>query len=661
MYSDAADDPHTVTLYSNVSQFLSDHSSDVAITGWPVNPADNFTYEGSIFLPVSPQAIAIVYNVPGFPDVPSGIKLDVLTLNTVLTGNATHWNDSRITELNPNLNLPDEPIVVVHEIENGSATELLEQYLNSSITWPESSLSAESPAALSSMVRQTPFSVGYVDLSNAVQTRMTYAALQNSDSEYILPSSESVGRAIQNGTVISDPAPVNGTVSTPPTTAVGQLGNGSYPVVGFYHVALTDSRTGTDNSDTSAVSLDFARWISSPSGQRVLEEVQYPSIYEHNEVLEGLADRLAAETQAARFENATNFTENQNDSVYGQVAAAGESVYVVWEESVQGQNYDIFYKKSLDSGDSFESSVINLSNNSGFSEHPQIAVSGNSVYIAWTDNTLGTKEVLFAKSTSGGNAFEGTTTLSNPDASSYNTEIVASGDNVYVVWQERNDGRDAIIFRASTDGGDSFGDEVPIAASADQVAFPKVAADGNSVHVVWASPDQPALHYVTSTDGGASFSPIRQLNGGMDVGESQVAAYDDNIYVIWGGLASQSVSQLFYVTSTDGGATFTEPVGLDDAFTDPMNVELAITTPEQNADGHIVHIVAQVETSHDNEEILLTSSANGNTFTDPVNLSNNEGVSECPSIAVSGNNIFVIWEDRTVGNNEIFFAKGRIS
>jgi ABC-type phosphate transport system substrate-binding protein len=140
---------------------------------------------------------------------------------------------------------------------------------------------------------------------------MTYAALQNSDGEYILPSPDSIGRAVQNGTVM-DPA-VNGTMQAPPIMAVGQLGSSSYPVVGFYYVALADA----PSTERAAASLDFARWISGSGGQRMLADVQYPSIYDQREELRALADALAAETQAPRFENATNLTENPNDSVYG--------------------------------------------------------------------------------------------------------------------------------------------------------------------------------------------------------------------------------------------------------------------------------------------------------------------------------------------------------
>jgi ABC-type phosphate transport system substrate-binding protein len=658
IYSADVDNVNIPVIYSNITQFLADYSADLAITGRPIMQTGNFTYERSVLLPVSPQAVAIVYNVPGFPDIPSGIKFNATTLHAVLSGNVTHWNDYRLAELNPDLNLSSEPIVVVHERRAGPSSDLLEQYLNSTITWPQSSLTAESADTLATVVRQTPFSVGYVDFSNAIQTRMTYAALQNSDGEYILPSSDSIGRAIQNGTIIASLGTNNDAPNTPPTISVGQLGNGSYPVVSFYYVAFGDDSSGTPTNEKAVASLDFARWISGSNGQQLLTDVQYPSIYEYNETLKELADDLATEVRHPQFGNSTNFTNNPNDSVYGQVSTSGDDVYVVWQESVRGQNYDILLRKSPDGGNTFNSITTNLSGNEGFSEHPQIAASGTNVYVVWADNTSGKKEIMFSKSANSGDAFDGAMVLSDHDSNSYNTEIAASGTNVYVVWQERNEGRDAVVFRASLDGGNTFGTPVTIAASADPEAFPKVAAYEDAVHLVWASPGQPGLHYVKSTDAGATFSPVRELSDSRNVGEAQVAAHEDNVYVIWGGLASQPVDGLFYVASTDAGATFTTPASVSSAFVKPMNVELAIA-PSQN-NGHSVHIVAQVESSPDNEEILLASSINGSVFTEPMNLSNNEGVSECPSIAVSDTHVFVVWEDRTVGNNEIFMARGNV-
>ena len=76
-------------------------------------------------------------------------------------------------------------------------------------------------------------------------------------------------------------------------------------------------------------------------------------------------------------------------------------------------------------------------------------------------------------------------------------------------------------------------------------------------------------------------------------------------------------------------------------------------------DQSAVHVASQVALSSENHEIMLTSSVDsGQTFSTPANLSNNAGISECPTISTAGGKIFVSWEDLTTGNHEILYAKG---
>ena len=358
-------------------------------------------------------------------------------------------------------------------------------------------------------------------------------------------------------------------------------------------------------------------------------------------------------TAAAKFGGVTNLTVNPDDSVYGQVAADSDNVYMAWQESTGGSNYDIFVKNSRDKGDTFENNVVNLSNNVGFSEHPQLAASDDgNVYVAWTDDSSGSREILFAKSADG-TSYDKPATLSNPGEISYNVELATFGSNVYLVWQ--TDG--SVMFRASHDGGETFDAPVAIAGSADPESFPKVAAYGDAVHVVW-SVDAPesALFYVKSSDGGGTFSKAIKLNGGRDIGEAQVAAYKDDVHVVWGGLhGGKEVDDLFYARSVDGRDMFTGPVPI--GIKSPLNVELAVMPLGEEQ--YAVHVASQVALSSENHEIMLTSSMDGGqTFTKAANLSNNAGISECPTVSISGSDIFVSWEDLTTGNHEILYAKG---
>ena len=138
------------------------------------------------------------------------------------------------------------------------------------------------------------------------------------------------------------------------------------------------------------------------------------------------------------FSNVTNLTNNTLDSVYAQIAAVNNTVYMVWQESINdsSDNYDILFIKSEDNGNTF-SKPINLSNNTGFSEHPQIAVYKNDIFIVWADNTNSNNiYIMFTKSENNGTTFSKPINLSNNTKNSNNVEISAFDGNVYVVWHE---------------------------------------------------------------------------------------------------------------------------------------------------------------------------------------------------------------------------------
>jgi hypothetical protein len=407
----------------------------------------------------------------------------------------------------------------------------------------------------------------------------------------------------------------------------------------------------------------------------------------------------------------TNLTDNPNDSVYPQVAASENNVYVVWQDSttsdLSNNNYDIYIKKSADWGESFAGNnnssatditteMLNLSNNPGFSEHPQIAAYDEKVHVAWIDNSLGNKEILFARSVDNGTTFSEAINLSNTiNTNSRNLELSAFENNVYAAWLDEDEqGNGIILFTASNDGGETFGNPITIARNVttnNDFTFPKLAAYGDNVSIAWNVVDSRStqgqgeiitdLLYVKSLNQGNTFSPpIKLNNNGEKVGEAQLAAYNNAVYVVWASSPYDHVtSNLFFIKSTDNGNAFSNATEVkNDNFVNPSNVEIVVVG-NNNSEGNReeslssspssqqvqepqLYITGQVPLSDQNEEIFLASSSdNGDTFNQiTTNLSNNSEFSECSSIAASANNIYVIWQDRTPGNNEALFIKTKI-
>ena len=379
------------------------------------------------------------------------------------------------------------------------------------------------------------------------------------------------------------------------------------------------------------------------------------------------------------FSNVTNITNNTKDSVYAQIAANDNDVYVVWQESVTGNsygnNYDIYFKKSADNGTTF-SKPINLSNNTGFSEHPQIAVSKNGIFIIWADNTdSNNTEIMFTKSVDNGTAFSKPINLSNNLQNSNNQEISAFNENVYIVWQNtdqnnNNNKNSSIMFKGSIDSGNTFNDTIEVATDTND-AYPKVNSFEDYVYIVWNSENNKisqdnnnnnGLFFIKSSDKGNNFeNSIRIAH--YNFGESQIAVNGNEVFIVWGGLYEKNINDIYFVKSDDNGTSFTDPYTIQEKVTKPeskvhsnkinhpTNVEITNNDP--------AYIVWQDKNSKENQDISITNIKNDFQSTGILNLSNNTGISECPQIAVSKNYIYVVWEDITPGNHEIFFTKGQ--
>jgi hypothetical protein len=95
-------------------------------------------------------------------------------------------------------------------------------------------------------------------------------------------------------------------------------------------------------------------------------------------------------------------------------------------------------------------------------------VSGDNIYIAWwTNNTEnGNEEVMFRASNDGGETFGDKMNLSNTtDADSWRVEIAGEGADVIVSWWETNQTSDIPVARLSTDGGQTFGPMMMLATN----------------------------------------------------------------------------------------------------------------------------------------------------------------------------------------------------
>ncbi|HYY85570.1 MAG TPA: hypothetical protein VE594_00535 [Nitrososphaeraceae archaeon] len=367
-------------------------------------------------------------------------------------------------------------------------------------------------------------------------------------------------------------------------------------------------------------------------------------------------EQIQKDSEKSKLSKPNNLTQNDDDSVYPQISSSSDNIYIVWQESVGSYgttNYDIFFKRSNDDGNSF-GSPINLSDNVGFSEHPQIASVGNHIYVVWVDDSSGQREIMFSKSLDRGKTFSNSIVVSQNSLSPYHAELAAEGQDVYIVWNSFGMEIGNIIFLAkSNDEGKTFGKLIEI-GEGDLETYPKIAASANEYYITWDRRDHEDTE-ILLIKGHKDYNNIQNVtqinklnNENIDGGESQVAADSDHVIVTWTSNIPVNKKYVYVSKSINNGNAFGDNIPI--SSTNSSNVENILI--DDNS-----YIIWQ-DNVHGNYDIFYTKGNSNGTGTDkPINVSNNIGVSECPSITVSTTAIHMTWEDDTTGNHEVLYKK----
>jgi hypothetical protein len=280
----------------------------------------------------------------------------------------------------------------------------------------------------------------------------------------------------------------------------------------------------------------------------------------------------------ATWKPGVNLSNNFAQSNSPDVAASGSNVYVVWSNWGGAGEYEIFFKRSLDSGTTWKANV-NISKNPTRSSEPQIAASGSNVYVAWPDGFCFNKtencDILFSRSANSGAAWTPAKNLSNTDEISILQQFAVSGNNVYLVWVDKlvvvsspdDLGEGDIFFRRSLDGGATWKPVVNLSNNPGDSQSPQIAVAGSNVYTVWGQKDaddsSSDSFFRRSADGGATWKAKVNLSKTGDAGCPDIASSGSNVYAAWNDVTLGS-SGIFFQLSTNNGANWEPAKNLDD-------------------------------------------------------------------------------------------------
>jgi phosphate transport system substrate-binding protein len=156
-----------------------------------------------LHLPTVLGAVVATYNLPGVQK----LKLTPEVLAGIFLGKITAWNDPALVKENPGVSLPAVPIVPVHRSDGSGTSFVFTDYLakvspewektvgrGTSVNWPVG-IGGKGNEGVTGLVKQTPNSIGYVELVYALQNNIAYADVRNRAGRYVPPSLASVTAA----------------------------------------------------------------------------------------------------------------------------------------------------------------------------------------------------------------------------------------------------------------------------------------------------------------------------------------------------------------------------------------------------------------------------------------------------------------------------------
>ena len=253
---------------------LSEQTVDFGASDGPMSDQELANAKGGpvLHFPTVMGAVVITYNIPGLTR-PLNLTGDAIA--DIFAGKITKWNDAQIVAQNRGVALPNSDILVVHRSDGSGTTYIFSDYLTSvspswsstlgkgkEIKWPVG-LGGKGNEGVAGQVKQTPGSIGYVELAYAKQNQLPYANVRNVAGRYIAPSIASVTAAAAS---MKLPKNTDYRISI-----VNAPGKDSYPISSMTWILVYQNQP---DRVKGAKLVDFLRWAYN-NGEKAAASLDY--------------------------------------------------------------------------------------------------------------------------------------------------------------------------------------------------------------------------------------------------------------------------------------------------------------------------------------------------------------------------------------------------
>lgn len=237
--------------------------------------------EGVVLLPMTAGEVVLIYNLKGA----DGLKLPRAVYPDIFLGKITKWNDPKIAEANPGMELPDKDITVVTRSDSSGTTYVFTGHLSaineefkSSVgqakapEWPKSGKFVAAPKndGVTAQVQQNEGAIGYVEYGYAKLTGWKQVAeLENKAGKFVAPGPESGAAALASAEFPEGTLP-GGDVPNLIAWVSDPAGDDSYPIATFTWMLFYK-----DQDDDKAAALRKLVKYCVEEGQAIADQMGY--------------------------------------------------------------------------------------------------------------------------------------------------------------------------------------------------------------------------------------------------------------------------------------------------------------------------------------------------------------------------------------------------
>jgi phosphate transport system substrate-binding protein len=261
-------------------------TADIGASDAYLSPAELTAAPTLLNIPLAVSAQLITYNIPG---VTAHLKLTGKLLSSIFQGTVTNWNDASIAAINSGVTLPNLPIVTLHRSDSSGDTFLFTSFLsdadpsgwgktvsfNTTVPWPNA------PGALGEMgnsgmvagCKATPGCVAYVGISyltQALQSGLGYAQLQNGAKQFELPTPATINA---EAAAYTKKTPANGSISL-----IDGKVKGGYPIINYEYAIVNAKQSSASTATAMRSVLEWAVNAKDGNNTSYLSQVNFQAL-----------------------------------------------------------------------------------------------------------------------------------------------------------------------------------------------------------------------------------------------------------------------------------------------------------------------------------------------------------------------------------------------